>query len=243
MTLSLVLHRGTAIAVLLLFCACSRTSDTEKARVAEAAEAAPAPAAAIAYQADPNKSKLGWIGADPTGNHNGTIALREGTIAVSNGQVASGKFVFDMATLRAEDLELRDAQNKKLTGHLMSPDFFDVVRNPTAEFVITKVVPLEGGSSPAQTDTATRTRIIRSKQSKAVEEPTHEVTGNLTLKGTTKSITFPARLSVTDQAVTTQANFLIDRTDWKLNYRSEKSLGNKLIYPEVNIVLDVVANR
>ena len=36
---------------------------------------------------------------------------------------------------------------------------------------------------------------------------------------------------------------MIDRTDWGLNYMSEKSFADKMIFREVNIIVDVEAKR
>jgi len=48
--------------------------------------------------------------------------------------------------------------------------------------------------------------------------PTHSLTGNLTLRGTTKSITVPANVSITDGEVKASAKFYIDRTQWGITY-------------------------
>jgi len=59
-----------------------------------------------------------------------------------------------------------------LTTHLKSPDFFDVAKFPKATFVSTEIK--SGGDKGAS----------------------HTVTGNLQLHGVTKSVTFPATISV-----------------------------------------------
>jgi polyisoprenoid-binding protein YceI len=76
-----------------------------------------------------------------------------------------------------------------------------------------------------------------------MKDATHTITGNLTLKGTTKSITFPAKVAVNDNVVTADANFNIDRTQWGLVYGNDQSLGDKFIRPTVNIQLHLVANK
>jgi polyisoprenoid-binding protein YceI len=83
----------------------------------------------------------------------------------------------------------------KLTTHLKSPDFFDVKTNPKAKFVSTKV-------------------------EKSGDE--YKITGDLTLLGKTKEITFPAKLSVNADGVTLSSSFTIDRTKWGMTYGAGK---------------------
>lgn len=76
-----------------------------------------------------------------------------------------------------------------------------------------------------------------------MKEATHTVTGNLTLKDITKSITFPAKIAMAENQVTADANFNIDRTQWGIVYGNDKSLGDKMIASEVNMQLHLVANK
>ncbi len=81
-----------------------------------------------------------------------------------------------------------------LTKHLKTADFFDVEKYPEATFVSTAIkAGGEGGAS-------------------------HTVTGNLTLHGVTKSITFPATINVTPDAATVDSSFSINRKDFGINY-------------------------
>ena len=63
------------------------------------------------------------------------------------------------------------------------------------------------------------------------------------MKGVTKSVTFPAIVKATPEALLAQANFNINRTDWGLVYGNDKSLGDKFIRPEVNIALNIAAKK
>ena len=103
---------------------------------------------------------------------------------------------------------------------MKSADFLDTEKFPTAKFEITSVAPLANDSSA-----------------------THTISGNLTLKDSTKNISFPAKLTVADNNLQAQANFNIDRTLWGLYYGNDKSLGDKFIRPEVNIKLNITANK
>ncbi len=58
------------------------------------------------------------------------------------------------------------------------------------------------------------------------------VTGNLTLHGITKLITFPAKVSSTTTSVTATASIPVDRTEFNIKYGSKKffdSIGDKAI--------------
>ena len=67
-----------------------------------------------------------------------------------------------------------------------------------------------------------------------------EITGNLTLHGVTKSITFPAEVNITDTEVTLKAEFDIKRFDFGIVYKGK---ADDLIRDEVVIRLDVKATK
>lgn len=98
-----------------------------------------------------------------------------------------------------------------LTGHLKNADFFDVETYPTASFVSTSITPAEGG---------------------------FEVTGNLEMRGVTKSITFPATIEIVEDSVSAQAEFFIQRFDWGIEYAGK---ADDLIRDEVVIKFDLKA--
>jgi len=103
------------------------------------------------------------------------------------------------------------ADQDKLAGHLKSPDFFDVEAHPTATFQSTEIVAAEGG---------------------------YTVTGNLELHGVSKSISFPATISVEEGQVMAQAEFSIMRFDFDILYAGP---ADNLIRDEVVIKFDVTA--
>jgi len=72
----------------------------------------------------------------------------------------------------------------------------------------------------------------------------NQVTGNLTVKGITKSITFPAEIAVKGGKVTAKAHITIDRTDFNIKYGSKKffdSIGDKAIYDDFALTVSLVS--
>jgi len=93
---------------------------------------------AESQKVDVAKSSVKWIGKKVTGEHSGTILVKEGSLEVTGGKVTGGKVIIDMNSI--VDTDLTDADmNGKLIGHLKSDDFFGVATFPTADLVITKV--------------------------------------------------------------------------------------------------------
>src|SRR5215216_768854 len=103
-----------------------------------------------------------------------------------------------------------------LTKHLKTADFFDVAKYPEASFVSTAIKP--GGENGA----------------------THTVTGNFTLHGVTKAITFPATINVTPDVATVDSSFSINRKDFGINYAGAR---DNLIRDNVVLTLRVRANK
>jgi polyisoprenoid-binding protein YceI len=167
---------------------------------------------------DVNNSIVNWKASKVTGKHNGTVKIKDGTLYVQNGQVTGGNFNIDMTTIAVSDLT--GESNQKLTGHLKSNDFFSVENNPTSSFVITEIGPGTNGA-------------------------TNTIKGNLTIKGITKPIQFPANIQVNNGKVTAKASFDIDRTEYDIKYGSGKffeGIGDKAIHDNFNIELDLVTN-
>jgi polyisoprenoid-binding protein YceI len=116
-------------------------------------------------------------------------------------------------TIKTDSLNTDTAD---LTKHLKTADFFDVAKYPEATFVSTSIKA--GGEKGAS----------------------HTVTGNLTLHGATKSVSFPATIAVTPGVASVDANFSINRKDFGINYAGA---ANNLIRDDVVLKLTIRANK
>jgi polyisoprenoid-binding protein YceI len=119
----------------------------------------------------------------------------EGGFKKVTGTASAGADLTQLKISLEIDMDSLYSDNPKLTGHLKSPDFFGVKSNPKAKFVSTKV----------EKDGAE-----------------YKVTGDLTMCGETKSITFPARIAVKGGALTLTSKLKIDRTQWGMTYGKGK---------------------
>lgn len=226
----------------LAIAACDSGTKGTEAETAEAQEVVEV-AEASSYSIDPAASQVIWNGRKPTGEHHGTIGVEEGAIQLKENEVVGGTINMDLTDINVQDLQGEDKQ--KLTGHLKSPDFFHVEQYPTAKFVITAVQPFEG--SVAEDEKPQDTENNKDFDRYVLENPTHKVTGNLTLRDTTLSITIPAVIQVNDNQVTAKSRFVIDRSKWNVNFMDENDLEarakDKFIYNKVNVGFDVVAKK
>ena len=216
---------------LLAFTACTDAPDSDKAAIGEAQEAAAT--TGETYKVDPAASKIEWIGTKVTGHHQGSVDLKSGELSVANGAVTGGNFVMDMTSIDVTDGD-DTAANSKLRGHLLSADFFDSEKNPEAKFEITAVEPFAG----TVVDSSTKAEQGISKYK--VTNPTHSISGNLTIKGITKNIKFPAQVTVTDNSVDALAKFNIDRTEWNIVYPGQP---NDLIRNEMHLGIALKATK
>lgn len=151
---------------------------------------------------DPVRSKILWTGKKIIGNsHNGELKLKSGQMEVKNDQIIKGNFIVDMNSIT--DLDLEDkGYNDKLVGHLKSDDFFGVEKYPTATFNVKK-----------------STKFVNGKAT---------VTGDITIKGTTKEIT--AIVTKSNNNYSTRLE--IDRSQFDVRYGSNSffdNLGDKAI--------------
>jgi len=182
---------------------------------------------ASTYTIDKENSKIEWTGSKPTGKHTGTINLAEGTVSVKDNALDTGKFTIDMNTITVTDLKAGDGK-EDLEGHLKGTGgteadfdhFFNVKKYPQANFEITKAVTENGKTS---------------------------VEGNLTMKGITKNVKFPATVTVNGNTVTVVSDpFTINRTLWNVNYGSKSvfdNLGDKFINDDIELKVSVTAKK
>ncbi|OWP61689.1 lipid-binding protein [Hymenobacter amundsenii] len=180
-------------------------------------------ASSTSYQLQPQLSTLGWIGKKVTGEHNGTMQFKDGAILVRGSQVVGGTFVVDMTSLKVDDLKEQE-YNAKLVGHLRSEDFFSIDKNATSTFKITSVTPLKGD---AKGNNAT-------------------VKGDLTIKGITQPISFPAKTGVKNGVASATGVATIDRTKFDIKYGSKsffESIGDKAIMDDFTLNFNVIAKN
>lgn len=171
---------------------------------------------------------INWAGSKPTGTHSGTLNVSGGNVNVANGTVIGGSFTLDMTSINVTDLEgdekLYLETHLKGTGEEGATDFFNTSQFPTATFEIASV--------------AADTSVVGANSM---------VTGNLTLVGIAKSITFPAQIDMTDNTVTvTTPAFTIDRTQWGINYSSKnifKEIGDKFIDDNISLQINLSATK
>ena len=201
------------LACIVACISCTNAPESDEAKTTEAKDVNAAKTGE-AWKLDVSESKIEWVGTKVTGYHIGDVPLKSGEVLVNNGEVTGGRFTMDLANMKVSGPKGSDsASNNKLLGHLKSADFFDVEKNPEGVFELTEVKPYKGGAVKDSTDPR-QEEINKYK----VTDPTHTVSGNLTLKGTTKNIQFPARITVSGNTAEAVAKFNIDRKEWGIVY-------------------------
>lgn len=177
----------------------------------------------IALAVDVSTSTVAWYGHKPfveNYGHAGTVGIKEGTVGVTEGSLVSGTFVIDMQSILCTDEALPQEKKDYLVGHLKSADFFAVDSFATANFEITQVVAQDG-------------------------EFNCLISGNLTLRGITHNIQFPANVTATDSTLVLKApQFNIDRKLWEVTYASTRIVDltkDNLIADDLGITLTIKA--
>ena len=172
-------------------------------------------------------SYLKWRGFKSfvASEHVGTIGVQSGTFAVSEDKLVGGTFNIDMNSISNEDIE-DEGKRGYLEGHLKSQDFFFVDSFPTAVFEIVEV------------------------REEATDEASSVVVGNLTIRGITNSIEFPANVIVEEGTVQfTAPTFSIDRTKWNVKFHDKEdatiaeTLKEDLIDHSIELAINVSATN
>ena len=148
--------------------------------------------------------KLVWTGRKVMGEHTGTIDIKKGYLLWDGKEISGGEIVIDMTTI--EDTDLEGDYKAKLEGHLKSDDFFGVENYPEATFNIKEVKHKKGNE--------------------------YAVAGDLTVKGKTHAITFPAIITNKGEGLHISGTAEVDRSKYDVRYGSESffdNLGDKVI--------------
>lgn len=164
---------------------------------------------------DTKNSVIKWIGYKVTGQHEGTITLRNGELNFDDtSNLIGGKFVMDMTTINTTDLE--GGSKERLDNHLKNDDFFSVKKYNTSDLVFKKV----------------------SKQKNDSKIVVYLIDADLTIKGITNPVTF--KINISDNSA--YANLKIDRTKFEIKYGSSSffdGLKDRAIYDEFDLQVNL----
>ncbi len=146
------------------------------------------------YKVDTRESVIGWKGSSlmGTNDHNGYLYPSKGELKIENDQLIGGVIEIDMNSIEDKDHK----SDNKLIAHLKNADFFDVEKFPFSKITFTKVTPTNGQDK--------------------------QVTGDLTIKGITHPVTFPAHIDIATKIVKATGKLVIDRSKWDVRYKSQK---------------------
>ena len=209
-----------AVLILLAVCliGCDNPADSSySAQATDAKEVAPAdvPADAQTYALNGENTTIEWTGSKPTGaKHDGGFETLSGEAKIAGDRLVSMQATIDIKSMWSD--------NEKLTKHLLNPDFFESETYPESKFVLTEV-----------------REVTADERADAAADATHWVTGNFTLKGVTKSITFPATIEADDEGYRLDATFDITRSQFEMDY----GLADAAIRDEVVVRLKIELPR
>ncbi|MCB1255839.1 MAG: YceI family protein [Microthrixaceae bacterium] len=121
-------------------------------------------------------------------------------------------------TIKADSIDTRNADRD---GHIRSSDFLDLENYPTITFVSTGV--------------------------EKVDDENYNVTGDLTVRGVTKSLTVPFEVSgpVVDpwgnSRIGLEGSVVVNRKDWGVNWNTVLEAGGMLVSEKVTLEFEVAA--
>ena len=149
------------------------------------------------------------------------VNVSKGGINVENGAITKAEFVLDMNTITVLDLQAGKGK-EDLEAHLKGTD-----PEKVDHFFNVKDFP-------------TASFVFKKFDGK-------NLTGDLTIKGKTKEVSFPATVTVTDNEVSIVSQpFKINRVDFGVNYGSKSvfdDLKDKFINDDVELVVKAKATK
>jgi polyisoprenoid-binding protein YceI/streptogramin lyase len=192
------------------------------------------------YIIDTKQSAVIWKGSTLLGGWEGSKFLGDGT-NTGDVDIVKGELLIDNRHLVGGAVEVDMTTIENFVDHRslnQLPAFFDVKKFPVSTFAITKVETGNDGNTKVLNDGSVR-----------VNEGNIKVTGNLTMEGITKAVTFPAKMYFKDGmdgTVEMNGTLIIDRTDWGIDSGSEKHFfksGDGTISDDVKLFVKIVAKK
>jgi polyisoprenoid-binding protein YceI len=154
-------------------------------------------------------------------NHNGNLKIKGGNIYLQKDNKITGNIVINMMSMT--NIDLPDSKKDYLIGHLRSEDFFNVDRYPTASLEISSSKILEKKSNGKYN---------------------MQISGDLTVKSTTKPIVFTALVDLDSDIKSATGTMEFNRTDFDVQYRSEMHLDDaKSFWNKMNTTKEAVKDK
>lgn len=207
--------------VALLMVACEKAPQGENVIITD--EVLPKSGTGESFLVDTANSwiRLSWTGVGK--NHPATFQMRFGKVQANRNEVTSGNFIIDITSMQmADGGEISDERS---SPHLVAGGALDPTAFGTAKFEITNIEAYKQ----------------KDEDKSLVKGANFMVSGNLQVGTVTKNITFPARVDLDGNTLKANADFDIDRRQWKLNYGEDKTLDEKSASQTMKVELSVVA--
>ena len=181
---------------------------------------------ADSYKVDVDSSTIQWIGRKVTGEHDGNLKILYGNVRkyldTEKKEVIKGNIVIDMTTITNNDIESKEYQ-KYFVDHLNSSDFFDVAHFSKSQLKILDNIILSNESSGKMM-----------------------ITAEITIKGITQKVEFPAKIEFIDDLATAVGTIDIDRTLFDIRYKSKSffpEMGDYFIYDDFTLNFIIKAKK
>lgn len=147
-------------------------------------------------------------------SHNGNVNLKSGDVVMKGNNIVGGTFSLDMNSINATDLT--GEYQTKLNNHLKNGDFFETDKFPEATYKITSVKKSNNKAFP------------------------YLVNGNLTAKGKTNPVSFPAKISLKNGVLSMVSDkFSFDRQKFGIAYAS--AVKDVVVKDVIDMIINITA--
>jgi len=168
------------------------------------------------YKLRYKESKIEWTGFRPFGEHNGVLSFVNGALYFQNDTLLSASFIVDMRSIYITDMKEQEEKDELLKD-LNHPSFLNTKNYSLALFELKEAKRLPSGVN------------------------NYQLTGNLTIKDITKSITFPAQIKFSDKKLVGKAKVVFDRQEW--NMEMESFFKDLAVFDDIELNIYMVAYK
>jgi polyisoprenoid-binding protein YceI len=178
---------------------------------------------AQSYAIDVESSKISWTGWKQlfgnTVSQSGSLKFSSGSIKKKDGAFVNAHMRMDMNSI----IHLNDGKaytDNDVVTHLKSEPCFFVEKYPEAIFQLSKI------------------------ETGAPDSDDSSVTGTLTIKGITKTISFPVNIIQAEKSLIVKAEFQINRKDFNLDLQPFliRIGGDKIVRDNIDVSVEILAH-
>jgi polyisoprenoid-binding protein YceI len=195
------------------------------------------------HKVDTVQSILTWIVSTDRAKYDGTIRLADSSIlTLTSDNTFAGYLNLKLDSIKISRWNFSDTSAQSIIKQVTSEKFLNTQQYPLAILKVSSLTNFdENWVPPSGTEEHDSPFQPEGFSEFMLPQPSHLLNGSLTINGITNKITAPTKLKISEQQITLEAKFNIDRSEWNIN-SFNKPDNDFFVFNTINIGLYLEAH-